>query len=184
MLIGQAINPTTDIPKTQALLTFRVAEQWCGLPVTNIARIVDMVALTPMPGAPEVIAGLINVQGKVVPAIDLRLRFGLSPQPYTLETPIIIVNTPHPGRALALIADAVEEVVEVFSHHLTPTETIIPAEMTTSAAFFTGVAAIEQKLILVLNVNDLVSLVEHSIVIQTLDNHNEIKPQESNRSES
>lgn len=155
-------NPNTY--QAQALLTFTVAGQWCGLSVTNIVRIVDMVALTYLPEAPEAIVGLINVQGKVVPAIDLRLRFGLPRQPYNLETPIIIVNTSVSDRVLALIVDTVEEVVKVSSHQLTLAETIIPAEMvihsTTPAAFFTGVAAIDQKLLLVLNADDFLTLTE------------------------
>jgi chemotaxis signal transduction protein len=80
---------------------------------------------------------------------------------------------------LALIADTVEEVVEVSSHQLTSLETIIPAEQAvqnvTSAAFFAGVATIEQKLILVLNVDDLLSLTEQKLVLQALGNHDEIK---------
>ncbi len=190
MLISQATNSTvqTNTPQTQALLTFTVAGQQCGLPVTNIERIVDMVALTGLPGASEVIAGLVNVQGKVIPALDLRLRFGLPRQPYTLQTPMIIANTPYPGGTLALIVDTVEEVVEVSPEQLTATDAIIPVEMvapgTIPGTFFTGVATIRQKLILILNVGALLTPAEHHAMLQAPGNHNEIKQQKANGAES
>lgn len=185
MLTGQTANSN---PQTQALLTFTVAGQWCALPVANIVRIIDMVALTPLPGVSAAIVGLINVQGKVVPALDLRLRFGLPRQPYTLQTPMIIINTPHPGRVLALIVDRVGEVVEVPADQLTSTETIIPTQMaaldTTPGTFFTSVATIEQNLILVLNTHHILTGAEQDTIIQALGNHSEIKRPEDNRSES
>lgn len=185
-MTGQTINSHSHVNNAglSALLTFSLAGQLYGLPVTNVARIIEMVALTYLPGAPETIVGLLNVQGKVVPVIDLRLRFGLPRQPYSLQTPIIIINLADTGRTLALIVDSVEQVVEIPSHQLAPTEAIIPAEMAAPAAFLTGVATIEQKLILALNITEILTLKEHNILLQALGNHDEIQQQADRRAES
>ena len=165
----------TDIfsgSNTLAILTFTVGEQAYSLPVTQVVRIIEMVAITRLPGTPKIIRGVINVQGKTVPIIDLRYRFGLSTQAYGLHTPIILADTGN-GQTMGFIVDSVEDVVEVSRSHLATPETILPAELeqqiTSEVAYLAGVITIEQQMIIVLNARALLTSTEQTILHQVLD---------------
>jgi purine-binding chemotaxis protein CheW len=163
------LNLTSDAQptapaQTVTLLTFKVAEQMYGLTVTNVARIIEMVTITHLPNAPETIQGIINVQGKAVPVMDLRQRFGLPPQPYHLHTPIILTDAGDNGRMLGLVVDTVEDVLEVPPANMELTEIFVPAEivgaMATQAGHLAGVAKINRQMVLVLNARALLSQTE------------------------
>ncbi|MCL4262356.1 MAG: chemotaxis protein CheW [Anaerolineae bacterium] len=106
-------SPPIDLEETGSghVLTFQLAAQRYGLPVTAVHQIIEIVAITHLPQMPQGIQGAINVHGRVVPVIDLRLRFGLPCMPYHLHTPLILVQAG--GQLLALVVDAVQDVVEV-----------------------------------------------------------------------
>ncbi|MBN1993616.1 MAG: chemotaxis protein CheW [Anaerolineae bacterium] len=151
-------GPELDLP---ALLTFKVAEQVYGLPVTNVARIIEMVTITRLPDVPATIQGIINLQGKAVPVMDLRQRFGLPPKPYGLHTPIILTDIDGTGRMLGLVVDMVEDVLDVSPEHVEITETIVPTElagqMTAQAGHLAGVAKVNRQMILILNMRALLN---------------------------
>lgn len=108
-----SLSPSLDLEEIGSghVLTFQLAAQRYGLPVTAVHQIIEIVAITHLPQMPPGIQGAINVHGRVVPVIDLRLRFGLPCPPYHLHTPLILVEAG--DQLLALVVDAVHEVVEV-----------------------------------------------------------------------
>jgi purine-binding chemotaxis protein CheW len=163
-MTSAAISPatsTTESAATLALLVFKVDDQLYGLPVISVVRIIEMVTITPLPGAPEVIEGIINLHGKAVPIMNLRRSFNLPPCSYGLHTPIILVDLISHDYILGLIVDTVEDVLEVSVDDLELTETIVPTELVTQmaarAAYLAGVAKVDWRLILVLNVQALLS---------------------------
>ena len=157
---------------TLALLVFKVNDQLYGLPVTSVVRIIEMVTLTPLPGAPEVIEGMINLQGRVVPVMALRRRFNLPACAYGLHTPIILVDLISQDHILGLIVDTVEDVLEVSVDDLELAETIVPPELITQmvsrAAYLAGIAKVDRRLILVLNVHTLLNPVVRDQLPQAL----------------
>jgi purine-binding chemotaxis protein CheW len=161
---GQAIptaTSTTENVVTLTLLVFKVNNQLYGLPVTSVVRIIEMVTITPLPGAPEVIEGIINFHGKAVPIIDLCRCFNLLPCSYGLHTPIILVDMINQDHILGLIVDMVEDVLEVSVDDLELMEMAVPAElgaqMAAQAAYLVGMAKVDQRFILVLNVQSLLN---------------------------
>jgi purine-binding chemotaxis protein CheW len=82
-----------------------------ALPVDHVNEVLRMVAITPLPDAPEWVAGAVNVRGDVVPVIDLRTRLGLQRRTYRLDTPIFVVTVF--GRRMGVVPDAAVEVVEL-----------------------------------------------------------------------
>ena len=160
----------TDAP---ALLVFTVGEQKCSLPITSVVRIIEMVAITPLPNAPAIIQGIINVQGNVVPVIDLHCRFGLGKrQAYGLHTPIILADISGKNRMVGLIVDTVEVVVHVPREKLEITEMFVPPELAgqtvSQTAHLAGVAEIDHQMIPVLNVRTLFSPIEQTKLSQAL----------------
>ena len=157
---------------TVALLTFTVGGQTYGLSAPDIARIIEMVAITHLPGLPPAIPGIINVQGKTVPVLDMRQHFGLPAQAYGLRTPIILVNFAGNKRMLGLVVDSVEEVVSVPFENLDITEMMMPTELTKAVrdnvSYLAGTAKIGQQFILVLNVKTLLNPKQQTYLSQAL----------------
>ena len=85
-----------------------VGERVVAFPIARILELIRMVAISPLPDAPEWIPGVINLRGTVVPVVDLRKRFGISAEPCGLETPIAIFESG--DRLVGAIADAAVEV--------------------------------------------------------------------------
>ncbi|MFZ1769819.1 MAG: chemotaxis protein CheW [Caldilinea sp.] len=90
---------------------FRLQHDEYALNVTAVSEVVRMVALTPLPDAPEWIAGVVNLRGHVIPVIDLRRRLHLSVQPPDRNTSILIVQTD--AQCFGMIVDALVEVLDL-----------------------------------------------------------------------
>lgn len=93
------------------IVVFRLDEQLYALPIESVQEIQQIVELTPVPDSAPAIVGMIDVRGRVVPAIDMRALVGLGPAQYQLDTPMILCRT-H-GRLVALIVDAVDDVLSL-----------------------------------------------------------------------
>lgn len=151
-------------PALAALLVFSVGGQRYGLPVTQVARIIEMVAMLDLPGAPDGVQGMINVQGQIVPVIDLRRRWALPPQSYTLRTPIILVQAEKEAQLMGLIVDKVDEVIEIIPEQLKRLEQVVPAEsaaeVTRQTPYLAGVARWGQQLGLLVKMDALLDPAE------------------------
>jgi purine-binding chemotaxis protein CheW len=101
--------------KQGTYLTFRLKEEEYGIAILDVKEIIGIMAFTPIPKTPDFVKGVINLRGKVIPVIDLRLRFGLEPAEYDQRTCIIVVEVPAAGGdiALGLVVDTVNEVANV-----------------------------------------------------------------------
>jgi purine-binding chemotaxis protein CheW len=153
-------SPTYSSPQL-SILTFQLDKQLYGLPVVEVAQIIEMVALTHLPEAPFAIQGLINLRGKIVGVMDLRLRFGLPFKPYQLHTPIILINLKQ--QMLGLIVDDVEAVVEVSSTDLESGDSILPPALTRQQpspgrmSYLAGVAKVQRRLVPILKAETILS---------------------------
>ncbi len=158
--VAASASPTLN-GKGVSLLTFEVAGQTYGMPVGSVVRIIEMVTITALPGAPDSIQGIINVHGKAVPVVDLRRCFGLPQVAYTLHTPIILVHVDNGLHTLGLVVDAVDQVLDAPSEGLERTEAIVPTDlvspMAQQAPHLSGVAKVDRCMILVLDVKALLT---------------------------
>lgn len=168
---NQPNNAQTQIVNNKlALLTFKVAGQTYGLPIAQITRIIEMVAITKLPQAPSFVQGIINVRGKTVLIIDLNLRFDLAFQPYGLHTPIIL--TEFKDRDLGLVVDSVEEVLEINPDTLESSDSIIPLELieekytVAQQTYLQAVVKKDRKLIPILALEALLNPVQHARLMQ------------------
>jgi purine-binding chemotaxis protein CheW len=92
-------------------LTFFLAGEEYGIEILKVHEIIGMMAITPVPRTPHFIRGVINLRGKVIPVVDLRLKFGMEAQEQTSETCIIVVQT-H-GIQMGIVVDKVSEVLDI-----------------------------------------------------------------------
>jgi purine-binding chemotaxis protein CheW len=97
-------------------LSFTLGAEFYGLPVLKVREIIRLARITPIPQMPEYIRGVINLRGKIVPVVDLRLRFGLGDPSATERTCIIVVQVERVGGGqmhMGLIVDGVDEVFNI-----------------------------------------------------------------------
>lgn len=145
-------------------LVFAVDAQRFGLPVDDIVRIVEMVAISPLPGGPEPVVGVVDFQGQVIPIVDLRRRLGWAVQPYTLRTPIVIARLNR--CTVGLVVDGVSGVVEIGAGQVEPTSRIVPPPMGTVAHFVSAVARLDDGLVLFLDPATLLSRQEQEALLR------------------
>lgn len=105
-------------------VAFSVGPLSLALPLDKVVRTVRAVAASPLPQAPEVVLGVINVQGTIVPLVDLRRRFGLPEQELRLTDQLLIVHGA--TRVLAMVVDAVDGVTACDEHDFHAVESIVP----------------------------------------------------------
>ena len=110
----------TGSTEVTQLVVFKIEKSEYALPVGNVAEILRMVAIAPVPEAPQWLPGVINLRGRVIPVIDLRTRLRLPRQEATLNTPIIVAE--HDGQMVGLVADSVTELLTV------PTDSVEPPD--------------------------------------------------------
>ena len=96
-------------------LTFSLAGEEYGIGIIKVREIIGMMPVTPVPQTPDFVKGVINLRGKVIPVIDLRLRFGLDATAYTERTCIIVVEIHGETGAVpvGIVVDAVSEVLNI-----------------------------------------------------------------------
>lgn len=97
-------------------LTFILGDESYAIPVLRVREIIRLTRITEVPQMPDYVRGVINLRGKIIPVMDLRLRFGLGEANSTDQTCIVVVqvrNTAGQAIATGLVVDAVEEVAQL-----------------------------------------------------------------------
>ena len=96
-------------------LTFSLGDEEYGIGILKVKEIIGMMRITPVPQTPDFVKGVINLRGKVIPVIDLRLRFGMNENGYTERTCIIVVEIEGSGAKLhiGVVVDSVSEVLNI-----------------------------------------------------------------------
>jgi purine-binding chemotaxis protein CheW len=135
------------------LLSFTLGHQRYALRLDVVERAVRVVEIVPLPHAPEIVLGVINLHGRVIPVVDTRKRFGLSARRLTLDDHLIIARTP--SRPLALLVDRVDGAVECAPAAVTAAAEILPG-----MGYVDGVATLDDGTILIHDLATFLSLEE------------------------
>jgi len=145
-----------ELQQSDKYLTFLSADEEYGIPIQKVKEIIGIMDITHLPRAPEFIKGVINLRGKIIPVIDLRLTLELDSRSYNERTCIIVieVDTGEIKRQIGIIVDIVSEVATIQSGDVDP-----PPEYRTQAAenFLLGIGKVKGrgKVILLLNIDKL-----------------------------
>lgn len=116
------MNMTDSAPITRQVkaaagkyLTFTLADESYGIEITKLREIIGMAPINSVPQTPAYFKGVINLRGKVIPVVDLRLRFGLPPAPYSVRTCIIIVEIKGGKERIStgIVVDSVSDVAHI-----------------------------------------------------------------------
>ena len=124
--------------KEAKYLTFTLNKEEYGIGILKVKEIIGMMPITPVPQTPEYVKGVINLRGKVIPVIDLRLRFGMERVHYDERTCIVVVEAEAGGgRALiGIVVDSVSEVLNIRGESIE--ETLIVSRQAHEGEFHDG----------------------------------------------
>jgi len=137
-------------------LTFKLEEEIYAVDVAKVREILDYSPITKVPRTPEFMRGVINLRGSVVPVVDMRLKFGMSPTAKSVNTCIVVVEVLLDGEStiIGALADSVQEVIE-----LEPSQLEQPPRMGThlNVEFLKSMGKIGDKFIMILDIDKVFS---------------------------
>lgn len=143
------------------LVVFNLADQRYALHLSAVERVVLIAELTALPKAPEIVLGIINVRGRIVPVVDTRRRFGLPAREFNLSDHLIIARTSR--RVVALLADVVAGVIQHSQAAITATEQILR-----NLEYVEGVVKLDDGLVLIHDLDTFLSAVEERTLEQAM----------------
>lgn len=154
--------PWRSLIKTPHLLIFALDGQRYALRLENVTRVIRAAALTPLPQAPEIVLGILDLQGDVIPVINLRKRFRLPERAVCSEDQFVVARA---GKlTLALAVDGTEGVVEQSDQ-----EVIQPEAIIAGTEYLSGVTRTADGLVLIHDLENLLFPSEEELIAQALE---------------
>jgi len=140
------------ISETSQYMTFRLGNELFAINVAQVREVLEVSTITRVPTAPDYMRGVVNVRGKAIPVVDLRMRFGLPPAVETVSTRTIVMELLLDGETTVLggIADSVHEVIELEPSAINPPPRIA---MRWRTEFIQGMGRRGDDFIIILDVN-------------------------------
>ena len=140
-------------------LTFHLASEEFGIRVLKVREIMGLQEITAVPQTPAHIRGVINLRGKVVPVIDLRLKFGLSAAEYTQRTCIIVTQLQHESTTvlMGIVVDGVSEVLNLTGAEIEDTPEF---GEDIAGSYLLGMAKVKGKVKILLDIDKVLSTQE------------------------
>lgn len=150
----------TDMEDTQKgkFLTFTLGNEAYGIEIQFVTEIIGIQSITEVPEIPQYIKGIINLRGKIIPVMDVRLRFGKSPKDYNDRTCIIVVDIME--MSIGLIVDSVSEVISI-----PDTEIVPPPELNKAGSrYIKGIGKVGNEVKLLLDCQKLLNEEDTDII--------------------
>jgi purine-binding chemotaxis protein CheW len=161
MEIGSQSSGVLAGSNSKPLVVFFLDEQRYALRLSAVEQIVRMVEISPLPQAPEIILGVINIRGRIAPVFHIRKRFHLPEREIGLNDHLIVARTAR--RTVALVADAVTGVVERADEAMSAVEGIFPG-----LEYVEGVVKLDDGLVFIHDLDTFLSLEEEKTMEQAL----------------
>ena len=165
-------GPKEIVAQGQQYLTFSVSGEAFAIPISAIKEIIEYRAPTDVPMMPAYIRGVINLRGRVVPVIDLAVRFGRGKGEVSKRTCIVIleINQDEQQQDISVVVDAVSAVVDIADTDIEPPPRF-GARL--RADFITGMGKIGEQFVIILNVDRVLS-VEELAMLSGVDENAEV----------
>jgi purine-binding chemotaxis protein CheW len=151
------------ISEISQYMTFKLGNELFAINVAQVREVLEVSNITRVPTAPDYMRGVVNVRGKAIPVVDLRLRFGLPAITETVSTRIIVMELQLDGETTVLggMADSVHEVIELDASDINPPPSIA---MRWRTEFILGMGRRGDAFIIILDVNAVFASEELALV--------------------
>ncbi len=153
----------------QQYLVFSLCNETFAIDIRSIKEIIEYGRLTEVPMMPELVRGVINLRGAVVPVVDLAVRFGRRPTQIARRTCIVIVETQVTAgetQVIGIIVDAVNEVLDIAAQEIEPPPSF-GARIRTD--FIAGMGKVEGEFVILLELQHALSVDELAGIADTLE---------------
>lgn len=140
-------------------LLFDITNESYGVPITKVREVIRFVDITPLNDASSFLKGVINLRGKIIPIIDMRLKFGLEETGYNDRTIFIIVEIPGARDVIniGMAVDSVKDVIDIPEDKLEKAPDI---GLKLKSHYLYGIAQMDGKMIMILNIDRILSTEE------------------------
>jgi len=151
-------------PRERKYLSFPLGSEEYGIGIIKVKEIIGMIQVTRLPQTPDYVKGVINLRGKVISVIDLRLRFGMNSIDYSDRTCIVVVEIDSNSGSLriGIVADSVSEVLNIRRADIEDTPSF---GMTLSTQYILGIAKTTGTVRILLDIDRVLNSDE----LETLD---------------
>jgi purine-binding chemotaxis protein CheW len=143
------------------LLVWTLDQQQYALALATVDRVVRAVAVTALPGAPDIVSGMINVHGTIIPVVNMRHRLGLPPRAIDPDDTLVLARTLR--RPVAFFVDLVSRVA-----HYPDTAVIATPSIAPGSDYIAGVAKLADGMTLIHDLDRFLSLDEEAAIEQAL----------------
>ena len=142
------------------LVNFDIANEEFGVDILKVQEIIRVPEVTRVPNCPAFVEGVINLRGKIVPVVDLRLRFNLPKIEKDNNTRIIVVELEE--KTVGFLVDRVKEVIRIETAIIDP-----PPELVTNVQtrYITGVAKLEDRLLILLDLDRVLTTAQQEVLL-------------------
>ena len=158
---------------TNQYITFKLGNELFAIVVDQVREVLEVSTITRVPTAPDYMRGVVNVRGKAIPVVDMRLRFGLPQIQETVNTRVVVMELVLDGEAMVLggMADSVHEVIEISATEINPPPRIA---MRWKTEFIQGMARRGEDFIIILDVNAVFATEEVALVESLAQSEQEV----------
>ncbi len=145
-------------------LTFVLGDEEYGIEILSVREIIGLIDITSVPQTPDYMKGVINLRGKVIPVIDLRLKFSMQEEEHTQETCVIVVEVDN--ASIGIIVDSVSEVSDISREDI---EDAPSFEQGIDASFIMGLGKVKGKIIIMLDIETVLSPEDIEMIEETVE---------------
>jgi purine-binding chemotaxis protein CheW len=151
---------------TQGFLSFKMGTDFFAIRVKQVLEILNIPKITPVPNTPAFMKGVFNLRGNVLPLIDTRVKFGMSPAEISSESCVLvlIVPTEEGNVTVGALVDAVSEVLDLTDEQLSPSPTIGIAY---NSAYINCMIQHKEQFMMLLNIGQVFSLKDSEILAES-----------------
>lgn len=141
----------TETAELLQLVTFNIGKEEFGVDILNVQEINRMTHITKVPNAPHYVEGVINLRGRVIPVIDLRLKLKIEKKEYDKNTRIIVVEVDN--KTIGFIVDSVNEVLRIQANL-----TEAPPDMVSGieSEYIKSVGKLEDRLLILIDIQKII----------------------------
>ncbi len=144
------------------LVVFDLSAEAYGVDIGAVREIIRMQEITAVPQTPDFVEGVINLRGKVTPVVDLRKKLGVAVAEKSDENRIVVMDIG--GQDIGMVVDAVNEVLRISADSVEPPSSVVS---TAEADYIMGIAKLDSKLIILLNLGKVLSMQEQETLSET-----------------
>lgn len=141
------------------LVSFKIANEEFGIDILNVQEINKMTQVTKVPNSPEFVEGVINLRGRVIPVVNLRVKMDLPNREYDKDTRIIVVDLS--GKTVGFLVDSVSEVLRIPRNIMEPPPSIVAG---INSNYITAVGKLEDRLLILLDLDKILQQDEKEVL--------------------